>query len=70
MAADWITSKEAIALSGYHIEHLRELAREGKIKAQKWQREWQISRSGLLEYIRQKEKLGDKRGPKKHLTSS
>ncbi len=68
MATDWITSKEAIELSGYHIEHLRELAREGKIKAQKWQREWQISRSSLLGYIRRAEKLGEKRGPKKHLT--
>ena len=61
---DWITTAEAVTLSGYHIEHLRELARDGKIKAQKWGREWQVSRSSLLAYIRKTEKLGAKRGPK------
>jgi excisionase family DNA binding protein len=44
---DWITTAEAVTLSGYHVDHLRELAREGKIKAQKWGREWQISRASL-----------------------
>lgn len=67
--ADWITTGEAVELSGYHIEHLRELAREGKLKSQKWGREWQISKSSLLKYMRQCEKLGGKRGPKKRLTS-
>ena len=61
---DWITTAEAVTLSGYHIEHLRELARDQKIKAQKWGREWQVSRSSLLAYIRKAEKLGEKRGPK------
>jgi hypothetical protein len=65
MAKDeWITTAEAVILSGYHIEHLRELARDGKIKAQKWGREWQVSRVSLLAYIRKAEKLGAKRGPK------
>jgi excisionase family DNA binding protein len=61
---DWITTAEAVTLSGYHVDHLRELAREGKIKAQKWGREWQISRASLLDHIRRVEKMGAKRGPK------
>ncbi len=61
---DWITTAEAVTLSGYHVEHLRELARDGKIKAQKWGREWQISRASLLTYLRKSEELGAKRGPK------
>ncbi len=64
MPTDWITTTEAVTLSGYHVEHLRELAREGKIKAQKWGREWQISQASLLAYIRKAEALGAKRGPK------
>lgn len=61
---DWITTAEAVKLSGYHIERLRELAREDKIKAQKWGIQWQISRSSLLDYLKNIEKLGAKRGPK------
>ena len=62
--ADWITTAEAVRLSGYHMEHVRELARSGRIKAQKWARDWQISKSSLLAYKRQADKLGEKRGPK------
>jgi excisionase family DNA binding protein len=62
--ADWITTAEAVRISGYHVEHLRELLREGKIKSQKWGREWQVSRSGLLAYLRRMEKSVAKRGPK------
>ncbi len=62
---DWITTAEAATLSGYHPEYLRELARAGKFRAQKWGRDWQISRSSLLDYLRKVEKLGEKRGPKR-----
>lgn len=61
---DWITTKEAAKISGYHTEYIRELIRAGRIKAQKWEREWQVSRSSLLAHIRQAEKLGAKRGPR------
>jgi len=64
--ADWITTTEAAELSGYHPEHLRELIRTGVIKAQKWGRDWQVSRASLLAYIQEAEKSKDKRrGPKK-----
>ena len=65
MASDWITTEEALEMSGYHEEHLRELLREGKIKAQKWSFVWQISRSSLQAYLKQVKELGEKRGPKK-----
>ena len=68
MPNDWITTADAVALSGYHPERIRELARERKIKAQKWGRDWQISRSSLLRYLQTARKSGEKPGPKKRLT--
>ena len=63
--ADWITTAEAVKLCGYHPDHLRVLIRSGKIKAQKWGRDWQVNRAGLLDYVRKVETIGAKRGPKK-----
>ncbi len=63
--ADWITTNEAAELSGYSPYHLRELIANGKIKAQKFGILWQVSRASLLAYMRQAEKMGEKRGPKK-----
>lgn len=64
MAQDWITMAEAVAISRYHPKHVGRLIRAGKIKAQKWGRDWQISRTSLMAYLRQAEKQGAKRGPK------
>ncbi len=64
MATDWITTVEAVKLSSYNAEHIRRLIRSQKVKAQKWGREWQISKASLLAYKRQSDKLGEKRGPK------
>ncbi len=63
--ADWITTAEAAELSGYHPEHIRELIRDGRVKAQKFATVWQIDRRSLLTYVNAVEKLGKKRGPKK-----
>ena len=66
MAEDWITTAEAARLSRYHPEHLRELIRNGAIKAQKWGRDWQVSRASLIAYMREADKSTDKRrGPRK-----
>jgi len=65
MAETWITTKEAAEMSGYHPEHLRELIREGKVKARKFGIVWQVDRASLLAYLRKVEKLGAKRGRKK-----
>ena len=61
---DWITTKEAAEISGYHINHVRRLIKSGEVKGQKWGRDWMVSRSSLLAHIRKAEKLGAKRGPK------
>jgi excisionase family DNA binding protein len=62
--ADWITTTEAVALSGYHIDYIRKLIKAGKVKGQKWGQQWQVSRSSLLTHIAKTGKLGAKRGPK------
>ncbi len=64
MAEDWITTPEASELSGYNPEHLRELIRQGRIKARKYFVIWQISKSSLLAYLREQQQRGEKRGPK------
>jgi excisionase family DNA binding protein len=61
---EWITTKAAAEISGYTRQHVRVLITSGKIKGQRFGREWQVSRAGLLAYIRKAEKLGAKRGPK------
>jgi len=65
MSNDWITTTEAAQLVGYHREHIRRLIADGKITAKKFGRDWQVSRSSLLTYVRRAEKFGAKRGPKK-----
>jgi excisionase family DNA binding protein len=65
MSPDWITTAEAVELSGYHVNHIRRLIRRGHIDAQKFGPVWQISRSSLIRYIRKAESSKDKRwGPK------
>ncbi len=61
---DWITTKEASELTGYHRNHILRLLETGQVKAQKWGIQWQVSRVSLLAYIRKSAKLGAKRGPK------
>jgi excisionase family DNA binding protein len=62
---DWITTAEAVKLSGYNADHLRELIRDGKIEAQKFGQVWQVSRASLVAYLKDAKKSVDKRrGPK------
>jgi excisionase family DNA binding protein len=65
MAETWISVTEAARLTGYHPVYLRDLIREGKVKARKFVTVWQIDRVSLLAYLRKVEKLGAKRGRKK-----
>jgi len=51
---DWITTEEAAKLSGFNLQHVRRLAREGKIVARKWGKDWMIGKSSLLNYIYEK----------------
>ena len=61
---DWITTAEASQLSGYSPVHIRRLIRAGEIDAQKWGRDWQVSRDSLINYLKLIETKGKKRGPK------
>lgn len=58
---DWITTQEAAALSGYHIEYLRQLLKAGKVKGRKWGQAWQVSRASLLAYMDAAAKTDDRR---------
>ena len=42
---EWLSAEEASKLSGYHLETIRRLVREGKIKAEKFTFVWMISRT-------------------------
>jgi excisionase family DNA binding protein len=65
MTEDWITTREAVELSGYHPDHLRELIRDGKITARKFGIVWQVSKQSLLAYLDAASRSGDRRwGPK------
>jgi hypothetical protein len=64
MADDWITTQQAVKLSGYHQEHLRALIRQKRIKARKYFVIWQVNRSSLLAYLREQSQKGEKRGRK------
>lgn len=64
MAEEWISTSEAVELSGYSPVHLRDLLRDGRIKGRKFVIVWQVSRSSLLAYLREQAKRGEKRGRK------
>jgi len=50
---DPITPEEAAELTGYNIQHVRYLAREGRIKAEKKGYTWWISKASILQWKRQ-----------------
>lgn len=64
MTEDWITTREAVELSGYHADHLRRLIRAGEIEARKFGIVWQVSRQSLLNYLKDAQSSADRRrGP-------
>lgn len=58
---DWMTSQEAADASGYALTHIRHLAREGKIGAQRKGRDWWIDRDKLMQYVNAMNDLGNRR---------
>jgi hypothetical protein len=62
--AELITVKQAVELSGYRDHHIRDLLRTGRVKGAKWGNVWQVNKASLLRYMRDVQKLGDKRGAK------
>ena len=61
---EWLTIHEAADLSGYHPESIRELIRQGKIKARKFSIVYQVNRSSLLSFMKKAQTMGEKRGRK------
>jgi hypothetical protein len=61
---EWLTVNEAVKRSGYNADHLRELIRDGKIKARKFSIVWMVSRESLLAYLTKAQAMGGKRGRK------
>ncbi len=51
---DWISTAEASHLSDYNNQHVRRLARNQEIIARKWGKDWMISKSSLLAYLKKK----------------
>lgn len=60
----WITVNEAVKLSGYHPDTLRELIRDGKIVGKKVSIVWLVDRDSLMAYLAKIDARGEKRGPK------
>jgi hypothetical protein len=61
---DWLTTYEAVQLSGYELDYIRKLVRAQKIIGRKWGQSWQVSRKSLLEFLKKRENQGEKRGRK------
>ncbi len=62
---DWITTKEAMQLTGYTMDYVQDLAREGKIKARKVATVWLVDRKSLLAHIKAARAHGEKPGRKR-----
>ncbi len=60
----WITVNEAVRLSGYHPDTIRELIRDGKIAGRKVSIVWLVDQESLMAYVAKAEAQGGKRGPK------
>lgn len=62
---DWLTTAEASHLSGYHVNHVRRLIRDGAVKGRKWANlVWQVSKQSLLAYVEKQSEQGERRGAK------
>ena len=55
---DMVTSREAATLTGYSGEYVRMLARDGRVKCQKWGGRWMFDRADLLRHKADMAKLG------------
>ena len=61
---EWLTVNEAAKLSGYNAEYIRELIRQGRIKARKFSIVWMVDRKSLEGYVKKAQAMGEKRGRK------
>lgn len=57
----WVDTKTGARLTGYNVEHLRRLVREGDVRGRKVARDWLVNKSDLLRYKSEMDALGDRR---------
>jgi len=63
---EWITTAEAAELTGYSVQYLRRMVRQGRVRARKWVNTWMVDRSTLLDYKREMDSLGrEKHDPRR-----
>ena len=55
---DYISTEEAAKVSGFHIAYIRQLARTGKLQADKKGNAWWIYRDDLTRYLKEMKALG------------
>ncbi len=61
---DWITTEEAAEVSGYHVNYIRRLMRQGKVTGRKSGLMWWIDRDSLRRYLDIVKAVGSRRfGP-------
>lgn len=58
---EWITTEEAMQISGYARNYLRRIIRQGKIAAEKKGTMWWIHKDSLQAYAAEMEALGNQR---------
>ncbi|MBN2549941.1 MAG: helix-turn-helix domain-containing protein [Anaerolineales bacterium] len=56
--ADYMTTQEAAAKMGYHLESVRRMLRDQELRGIKWGREWLVLRKSVEEYLKRAEGLG------------
>lgn len=61
---EWLTTNEAARLSGYELDYIRKLMRANLIQGRKWGQSWQVNRRSLLQFLKERDTLGKKRGRK------
>ncbi len=62
---EWLTTPQAVQLTGYSKALITHLAREGRINAYKVGRDWLINRQDLLDYQQKMQQKRKKRGAKR-----
>ncbi|MBN1261580.1 MAG: helix-turn-helix domain-containing protein [Anaerolineae bacterium] len=58
---EWITTAEAAEVSGYSLNHIRRLVREGRVRSKKFGRAWMVHRRSLESYAQEMERLGEEK---------
>lgn len=58
-APEWISVREAADLSGYDIQHVQRLLRQGKVSAEKkGGHDWWVDKASLQAYVKKMKSLG------------